>query len=224
MIVKEFNIDELNLTYFVGINQIKMTSNRFLDFYGKDKKENILDQFFKIIEELQNKNENSVIQFIKDKYILNQDHIFTACYYLQKAFQQKSNISNKKNIELLLYLATNRQISKSIEAFGIDYPDLNKKCLTLCIISPINNLNNINNELLRILDAEDIELKINNQSHAKFNSIKEFFEISENQLLPILRSYNINTKRSELSLNFMFLALYDLICEKMALLSLEKNK
>ncbi|MFX0140028.1 MAG: KEOPS complex subunit Cgi121 [Candidatus Hodarchaeota archaeon] len=224
MIVREFNIDELHLEYFVGINQIKMDLDKVLDFSKTDDKEKTLDQFFNLIEEIQNKYENSVIQFFKDKHVLNQDHIFTACYYLQKAFLQKYNISNKKNIELLLYLTTNRQISKSIEAFGIDISDLAKNNLTYCIISPVNNLNNINNEVLRILNAEELELNINNQSHPKLNSIKEFFKISENQLLPILRSSGIKTKKSEFSLNSMFSAIYDLICEKMALLSLEKTK
>jgi len=224
LIVREFNIDELNLKYFVGINQIKMDLDKFLDFSETENKENTLNQFFNLIEEIQNKNENSVIQFFKDKYILNQDHIFTACYYLQKAFLQKFNISNKKNIELLLYLTTNRQINKSIEAFGIDYSDLIKNNLTFCIISPLDNLNSINNEVLRMLSAEEIELTINNQSRLKLNSIKEFFKISENQILPILRSYGIKIKKSKFSLNSMFSALYDLICEKMALLSLEKIK
>lgn len=208
----------------MGINQIKIDFNKFLDISESSNEVNTLDRFFEIIGEIQNKNENSVIQFIKEKYILNQDHIFTACYYLQKAFLQKNNISNKKNIELLLYLASNRQINKSIEAIGIDYSDLVKNNLVFCIISHVDNLNKINNEVLRILNAEEIELSINDQSHPKFNSIKEFFNISENQLLPILRSYGIDTKSSQYSLNSMFSALYDLICEKMALLSLEKTK
>lgn len=224
MIVRKFNIDELNLEYFVGINQIKMDFDKFLDFSKTDDEENTLNQFLNFIEEIQNKNENSMIQFFKDKYILNQDHIFTACYYLQKAFLQKINISNKKNLELLLYLTANRQINKSIEVLGIDYSDLIKNNLIFCIISPVDNLNSINNEVLRILSAEEIELRINYQSHSKLNSIKEFFKISENQFLPILSSYGIKIKTSEFSLNSMFSALYDLICEKMALLSLEKTK
>ncbi|MFX1302724.1 MAG: KEOPS complex subunit Cgi121 [Promethearchaeota archaeon] len=224
MIIRKFNIEELNLDYFVGINQIKMDLEKFLDFSKTDNKGDILNHFFNVIEEIQNKNENSVIQFFKDIYILNQDHIFTACYYLQKAFLRKYNISNKKNIELLLYLTTNRQINKSIEAFGIDYSDLIKNNLTFCIISPVNNLNSINNNVIRMLNAEEIEFTINNQSRAKFNSIKEFFNISENQLLPILRSYGIKIKKAKIDLSSMFSALYDLICEKMALLSLEKIK
>ena len=224
MIVKAFNIKDLNLKFFVGINQIKLNLNRFLEFYSIDNKENALSHFFTILEEIQNKYKNSVIQFMKEKYILNQDHIFTACYYVEKAFLQKTKISNKKNIELLLYLAANRQINKSIEAFGIDYSDLTKQDLTYCIISPLNNLNKISDELSRGLNAEEKEMIINNQSNAKINIIKEYFKISDNQLNSVLKSYGIITNNSDLNLSIVVNALYDLICEKMALLHVEKAK
>ncbi len=224
MIVKEFNIQDLNLHYYVGIYQIKINLDRFIATDKIDNKEKILNQFFNIIKEIQDKYENSVVQFIKDKYILNQDHIFTACYYLEKAFLQNKNISNKKNIELLLYLATNRQINKSIKGFGIDYSDLNKDKLTYCIISPQNNLNNIYVNLSSVLLAEEEEFTINDQSNTKINLIQEYFEISDNQLNSVLKSYGIITHNSDLSLSSVVSALYDLICEKMALLYVEKAK
>ena len=224
MIIQGFNILEINLKYFVGINQIKINSGKLLDLYDIDNQEEVLNQFFSIINKVQNNNENSVIQFIKDKYILNQDHIFTACYYLLKAFQQNINISNKKNIEFLLYLATNRQINKSIEAFGIDYSQLKHNKLTFCIISPFENMNSICDDLLTTLNAVETELTINNQSITKFNLIKEFFRITDNQINSVLRSYGNEMKKSESNLPSLFSALYDLICERMALLNVEKQK
>jgi len=224
MIVREFNISDLNLHYFVGINQIKIEFDKFIDIYNISNKNKVLSKFFSIVEEIQDKNDNSIIQFFKDKYILNQDHIFTACYYLEKAFLQNINISNKKNIELLLYLAANRQISRSIEGFGIDYSDISTKKLTYCIISPIKNLGDISTKITITLNAKEEELTINNQSNSKINLIKEYFEISENQLNSILKSYEINTTYSSISISFIVPALYDLICEKMAILHLEKGK
>ncbi len=224
MIVKEFNIEDLHLHFFVGINQIKINIKEFLDFYNIKNENDVLDHFFKLIEEIQNKNENSVVQCFKDKYILNYDHIFIACYNLQKAFQQNVNISSKKKIELLLYLATNRQINKSIEAFGIDYSDLKNKNCTYCIISPIDNLMSINDEMLQYLKAKETLLTLNDQILHKFNKIKEFFEVSEDQIKVILNSYGIESNKTEINLNSKYSALYDLICEKMALLSLDQVK
>jgi tRNA threonylcarbamoyladenosine modification (KEOPS) complex Cgi121 subunit len=224
VIVKEFNIQNQNLHYFVAINQIRINIDKILNTTKINDEEKIVNQFFNTIEEIQDKYENSMIQFIKNKYILNKDHIFTACYYVEKAFLQDKNISKKKNIELLLYLATNRQINKSIESFGLDYSDLNSGKLVYCINSLQNNIDFINNDLMRILSAEDDELKINNQSDIKINYIKTYFEISDNQLNSVLESYGIIKKNSDLSLSTITQALYDLICEKMALLFIEKTK
>jgi len=76
LIIKGFNIKEINLKYFVGINQIKMNSGKFIDSNLINNESEAVNRFFKIIDEIQDKTENSVIQFIKDKYILNQDHYF----------------------------------------------------------------------------------------------------------------------------------------------------
>jgi tRNA threonylcarbamoyladenosine modification (KEOPS) complex Cgi121 subunit len=147
-----------------------------------------------------------------------------ACYNLQRAFHQDINISNKKKIEVFLYLAANRQISKSIEAFGIEYYDLNKESSTFCIISPNDNLNSINDELLQVLKANEIKLTLNDQKINKFDKIKEFFSITEDQIKIILNSYGIQGKKEEISLNYKYSAVNELICEKMALLSLEQVK
>ncbi|KKL44832.1 hypothetical protein LCGC14_2361720, partial [marine sediment metagenome] len=138
-------------------------------------------------------------------------------------FYYNLNISNKKKIELLLYLSTNRQISRSIYAFGINPSDISSGNLLYCIISPINNLNKINNELLKVLKADETELSINIQSNEKFNLIREYFEISEQQIACILNSYGIDKNSLDSNLRSKISALYDLICERMALLNIEKT-
>ena len=147
-----------------------------------------------------------------------------ACYNLQKAFQQEINISNKKNIELFLYLASNRQIKKSFEAFGINITDLNENNCTYCIISPNDNIDYINDELIQKLKVQETQFTLNNQTTNKVNTIKEFFKISENQINVILNSYGTQNNKNKISLNSKYSALYELICEKMALLSLEQVK
>ncbi len=212
MIVKNFYISDLNLKYLVGINQIGIFDIT-------------LDSILNLTEKIQNNHKNSTIQFFSDKYILNQDHIFTACYYTQKAFTDKTNISKRKNIELLLYLATNRQIKNALEAFGINLKS--DKIISYVIISNENNLNKINEEVLESLGANEIELTINHQNLKKFNQIKSYFEISDNQINSVLNSYGVEEFNTDLianNLNNLFLAIYDLICEKMAFLSLEKIK
>lgn len=223
MIEKKFNIKEINLKYFVGISQIKFKSDQFIHNKDNFKEKYLLDQFFKTINKNHDQYHNSSIQFMKDRYILNQDHIFTACYHVERAFNKKLNISSKKEIELLLYMSTYRQISKSIQTFGIDSSDLSKGKLLYCIISSSNNLNAINDNILEILKGKEELLTINIVSNEKFNLIKEFYEISENQIKCVLKSYGIDSNIGNLKLNFKYSALLDLICEKMVLLSLENT-
>jgi tRNA threonylcarbamoyladenosine modification (KEOPS) complex Cgi121 subunit len=216
MIIKKFSITDLDLTYFVGLNQIKLNNKEFE-----------LTQLFELIEELQTSYMNSIIQIFNDKYIINQDHVFTACYYVQKAFLHNINISKKVNIELFLYLATNRQITLSIEAFGVSEINLEKKFLSFCIISPNDNITEINKTLIKNLEAEEIYLTLNDKTIEKFKRIKNYFEINDNQIMSVLKSYGLKVKDITLmngSLDNHFLALNDLIYEKMALLSLEKVK
>jgi tRNA threonylcarbamoyladenosine modification (KEOPS) complex Cgi121 subunit len=227
VIVKAFNIEQMDLKYYVGINQIRIELDQFLRAYNVPNEEAALNHLFKLMGELQNKNKELIIQVIKDDYVLNQDHIFIACYYLQKALFHESLISNKKNIELLLYLSTRRQISEGIKSFGVDTTVLKEGRFTICVISPINNLSVINKEILETLKATEIKLSINDLTPKKIKNIIKFYEFSELQIKSVLRSYginNINLEKPENYLHDISPALFDLICEKMALLNLEKIK
>ena len=225
MIVKEFNLADLNLKYFVGINQISFDLVKLLT-KNKIKNENdALDYIFDVIDHIQDSFQESTIQIFSNQYVLDQNHIFQASYFVELAFFNKLNISNKKNIEFLLYLATNRQIKISIEAFGIRHSDLERGELSYCIISHKNNLHEINDQILQNLFAKDSEVKLNHKSFDKYQKIKNFFEIMDNQIKVVLNSYGIKTNNKEFTnytLNDLYLALNDLICEKMTLLSLEK--
>ena len=225
VIVKDFNIKQMDLNYYVGINQIKIELDQFLEAYNIPNVGEALNYLFKIIEELQNKHKELIIQVIRENYVLNQDHIFVACYYLQKALFHDTLISNKKNIELLLYLSTHRQIGKGIKSFGVDARDLKKGTFIICIISPMNNLNLINNEILEVLKATEIGISINDLTSEKIKLIIKFYEFSELQIKSVLNSYgikNVNLEKPKNNLLDISLAVFDLICEKMALLNLEK--
>lgn len=225
MIVKKFNIEDLELEYFVGINRIDFNLNKVLEFYNLTNETEALEYIFQSLENIQEKYEDAMLQIFNDKYVLNQEHVVIAGYYTQKVFIYDNNVSKKKNIEFFLYLAANRQIKDSIEAFGINYNDLKKGKLNFCIISRQNYLNEINNEVLQKFFAREMDLTLNEQNIEKYDKIKKFFELTDSQIDVILNSYGIKKvdKKSGVdNLDCLFLALFDLICEKMSLLSVEK--
>ena len=225
LIVKDYFIEELDLTYFIGVIRINIDIKQVFDSNAIFKEEEALKYIINLIKGIQDGASGLVIQLIKEKYVLNLDHIYIASYYVQKVFAQKTNISKTKNVELLLYLSTYRQISKGFESFGIDYSDLEKGKLLICIISPINNLNKINMKILKEFNAKEIELGINVMTIEKINRIKKFYKFSESQINCVQNSYGIKKNNLQLSLEDLddFSSfLFDLICEKMVLLNLEK--
>ncbi|TES94493.1 MAG: hypothetical protein E3J90_12405 [Promethearchaeota archaeon] len=217
-VMKTYSITNINgvSNYHVGINQIEI-----------DPKEIQLKELVELIEVIQSQHEDTVLQFFSDKYILNPEHVLHACYFVQKAFYTKSNISNKKNLELLLYLATKRQIKLSLECFGVNSYNLHNKRITYCIISLKDNIQQVNIEINSYLHSKDIGLNLGNISIDKFKIVKKYFEFSDNQVLTVLKAYGFNYDElyiNSLNLESLYEALTDLICEKMALLSLEKRR
>lgn len=202
--------------YYVGINQIEI-----------DSKDIQINKLVELIEIVNSNYKNTVLQFFNDRYILNLEHILHACYFVQKAFYAQNNISNKKNLELFLYLAAKRQIKLSLHFFGVKSYNFQNKRISYCIISSEDNMKQLNIEINKYLNSKEISLNLGELSIEKFNRVKKYFEFSDNQILTVLRSYGYKhdiLDINSLKLESLYNALNDLICEKMALLSLEKTR
>ncbi|MHA1192831.1 MAG: KEOPS complex subunit Cgi121 [Promethearchaeota archaeon] len=216
MITKSIIINEIDMKYSVGISKIQLGLNSLS-----------LKDLFKLIEEIQKDKKGSMIQFFNDELILNSEHVFNACYFTIKAFNNGINISNQKNLEFILYLATKRQIKQSLSDFGLNFAHISDKELTYCIISSSNELSLIDEVILQKLNAKHLTLDLNKKNYDKFKRVKDYFQISDNQISVVLKTYNLNllskTPTKEDLIN-LYKVLNDLICEKMALLSLEKIK
>ena len=213
MIIKEFSFAEDQLHYFVGLGSLIINNLE-------------LDDIFNLIEIIQKQHEGVMLQFFNRKLILNYNHIFYACYHTLKTFRHKKNISNKMGIEFLLYLSADRQIKRTLENYGITIHNIKQGTIDFCVISNSNNLEKVRMDLLKETNAEEIDLNLGKDSYDKYERIKDYFEIKENQIKAVLKSYRIltdDTKPTKNNIGDFYLALEDLICEKMVLLSLEKT-
>jgi len=225
MILKEINIEDQKLKYFVGINQVNFDYKNYLEANELTDDENSLIPIFNLITYIENRYNDCFLQFINDNLIIDENHILSAVYFLQKAFQQKSNILNKKSMELLLYLATKRQIKKGLENFGLTLDNIKEEKLTYCIVSLNNNIKDINQEIINKLQAEQGEITLNFHSIKKINKIKKHYKINDNHLKSIFNSYGFKLSDDEKeSLSSISIAFNDILCEKMSILSLEKIK
>lgn len=214
MILREFNFNNPSHRYWVALSQIQISSSDLS-----------LDEMFGLMETIQNKYDNSVLQFFSEKYVLNIEHTYNACYFLEKAFLNKKNILNKKSLEFLLYLATKRQIKSGIEDFGIQLIDIKNGLLNSCIIASEENCSQILNDIKNKIGGTEVPNTIDGKSYEKFLTVKNYFQFSDLQIRTVLNSYEImeaKYKLEKVDLTHLYLALNGLIREKMVLLSLEK--
>ncbi|MFO8017174.1 MAG: KEOPS complex subunit Cgi121 [Promethearchaeia archaeon] len=227
MITRQFTIDinSTQLSYYVGMDQFILKYDEFLIENNIKNEDKTLQVLINKISQIQNGFAGSSIQLLDNNYLLNARHLFLGAYFMQKAFQYGINISNKRNIELLLYLTARRQIKRALNTFGLKISELNKGSLTFCIISPKNNLGEIKNQILSQISTKSIKrLNINDLSVKKLEGIRNFFKITNQQIQVLFRAYNheFSGLREEGSLQKYAKVLGDLIAEKMAKLSLEK--
>ena len=216
MIIKSFKINKVDLKYSVGISKLQLGLNSLN-----------LEDLFKLIEDIQKDKKGSMIQFFNDDFILNSEHVFHACYFTMKAFNNGVNITNQKNLEFILYLASKRQIKQSLNDFGLKLAHLSNKKLNYCIISPSMEPSLIDEAILQKLNANHLDVDLNKINYDKFKRVKNYFQISDNQISVVLKTYRLNLlpeNSSKEDLINLYKGLNDLICEKMALLSLEKIK
>ena len=214
MIIEEFLIAELNLKYYIGISQVKI-----------DIKTYSLKNLFDLIEDLENEYKDVSIQIFNDMHVLNRNHIYSAVFFTQKAFYYDSNISKNKKIEILLYLATTRQIKEAIEHFGINEIIFESEKVNFCVISHKNNITEIYRKIKDTLEFKELKFELDNQSIDKINRIKVFYRFNDSQIEVVINSYESSEKeKKSVHLDYLYLALQDLICEKMSVLSLEKIK
>ena len=224
MIKRELIFDNQNLKYDIGIGRIKINNKDSLKSENlNDDEKSELNLFFSKLDFLEHKFAGSTVQIIKDKYLINEDHLFIACYHVLKTFISKRNILNKKSLELLLYLSTNRQIKNGIEAFGIDSRELFGNELIYCIITPKNNLFQIKENLLKEFEGIEVNFESNYQNVNNYKDIIEYFQINDAQIDVIINSREDKHDKKLIDLKIKYEALFELICEKMALLTLVKN-
>jgi KEOPS complex subunit Cgi121 len=91
--------------------------NIYLDICGyRDVKIKDVNYIFNTIK---NEYEKLVIQLFDADYIAGYEHLFHAILNALKTFNQKRNISDSLEFEILLYASGQRQISKALTMLGI---------------------------------------------------------------------------------------------------------
>lgn len=110
--------------------------------------------------------------FDADK-IADQHHLYYAAANAYYAMENGGNISNKLDVETLLYASTQNQISKAIKLIGVSEKT---KRIAVVVVSEQEN------DAVAIKIAEylsDIDDKVLEIDQAKFEALKKLYEITD---------------------------------------------
>lgn len=165
-----------------------------------------VDNFLNIIRK---KTEDAEIQFFDAKFIAGWEHLYFAVLNALKAFENKSNISNKLAIETLLYSSAQRQIKKAIEIIGIKP---NSQSVVAIVIADTNlKVNSIIRTILHFVPGKSDDNVIQ-LTEEKIANVKDLFGISDIELNTKLERKGMEKK-----------ALADLVMEHVALLAIDNH-
>ncbi len=124
------------------------------------------------LKELSDNNSLVAIQMLDSLNIWSLAHIESAVWHSINALKNNHLISNTLAIELLLYLAGERQISKAIEEYGLK--EGTRKVLGIIIGSNHHNIHLAFNELLSLYSLE-LNKKILNPTAEKYEYFSKKF-------------------------------------------------
>ncbi len=192
---KELKDEEFSYkwVYITGFSNIKISYREIEDEIGK----------------IQN-NHKVIIQFFNSKLIASWQHLFFSVIHSLKAFKQGMNISNKLELEILLYTSAQHQIKVAIERFGV-----NEEIKNIAMIILGNSKEEIENSKLNIselINGTENESVLNIDGK-KYESICNNFNITQLEI----ETTSVSSKQDD-----KMEALKDIILNRIAFLVFEK--
>lgn len=131
---------------------------------------NDIDETLKQLDEM---NKGKIYQLFDADKIADQYHIYYAAANAQYALENGSNISNKLDVETLLYASAQNQISKAIQLIGVNKET---KRIAIAVITEKEN-DSAATKIAQHLGG--INDKILDITPEKYGSLKRLYEITE---------------------------------------------
>jgi tRNA threonylcarbamoyladenosine modification (KEOPS) complex Cgi121 subunit len=136
-------------------------------------------EYNELIQTLERKSSDVVIQLLDGNRVLGRDHILFAVLNALKGKKNNKMISENLPMEILVYASAQRQINKSIEISGV-----RKNSRRIVLVALSNSEKNLHNLLELISKMQD--LSIDNSLFNLWNreiteTIKTIFKISDSE-------------------------------------------
>lgn len=137
----------------------------------------------------------ATIQMIDAKQVAGERHLFFAFLNAKKSFKQGDAISEKLEVETLLYASGQRQITRAIEMLGIK--PLTSDVAAIIIASSEEEVNEAERELTRLVSGVRDDRTLEVRGRCKADNIIKTFGITEPELKAM--TWSIASKNEAIS-------------------------
>ncbi|MCS7132380.1 MAG: KEOPS complex subunit Cgi121 [Nitrososphaeria archaeon] len=145
----------------------------------KNVRKNILSDPIQAIESVKNLSRDAIAQLFDGRCVISVKQIHAAAVAAHLAFKAKSNISKKFDIEFLLRLAADTQISRALEKMGIT---AETREIGYCVISENKNRAlKVSSDIVRLVGGEPMEEVELRKDERLFEAMR-FYNITEMEI------------------------------------------
>lgn len=120
------------------------------------------------------------MQLVNADFIASPDHLLFATIHALMAFQRGNNRASTLPTEILRFAAAQRQISKALDALGLDHHT--QHIGGILVHKNASQLRHAYQEFLRIVPCKETPEVLHITSTAKLAAIQELFEITDLEL------------------------------------------
>jgi tRNA threonylcarbamoyladenosine modification (KEOPS) complex Cgi121 subunit len=159
----------------------------------------------KLLSSLRKTLGNIPLQILDATFIAGTNHALFATLNALNAFKQGNNLSSHIEVEVLLYLSAQRQISKAIELIGV-----NTQTRHIVVILLTSNRD----------EAQRFELILQKALFGQRDD--SIIILDENKRIPLMQAFNITPVQIQATTKQGLEALEALIIEKSAMLAVSK--
>jgi len=130
-----------------------------------------------LLEEAKKHKNDCEIIYINPDYVISPTNIIIAIQYALRAFKRGKNISRLLPIEVMLYLAGEREISKALRFFRIK--EITDKLIIAIIGETTNKVLTVKAHLMKKFSFKESKIEVNRE---KIDYVKNLYKISREEI------------------------------------------
>ena len=133
------------------------------------------------------------IQLLNADFIVSQDHLLFATIHALTSFQRSTNRASTLPTEILRFAAAQRQISKALDALGLDQHT--KRIGGILVNSDSARLREVYQDFLRRVPCKETPEVLDITSSEKLAGIQQLFQITDLELEAVTSSPSLSDRQ-----------------------------